>query len=136
MRRVAERWLSGSCYHATVKRAVSTTLRRRDFTAELVWERGSGLVQTYIAHYQSPRASQDRAKGQFEFESESRAGSKGNQRDARLKMLELYGKEAVSWTIVRVERKQAHAPAADGQLELDFRTPAPQRTRAKKKEWW
>lgn len=93
-------------------------------------------MQTYIAHYQSPRASHDRAKGQFEFESDSRAGSKGNQRDARMKMLELYGKDAVSWTIVSVERKTSRAAAPDGQLELDFRAPAPTRVRAKKKEWW
>ena len=92
-------------------------------------------MQTYIAHYQSPRAAQNRAKGQFEFESVSRAGSKGNERDARLKMLELYGRDAVSWSIVSVERKRAGA-GADGQLELDFRAPAPTRARAKKKEWW
>ena len=93
-------------------------------------------MQTYIAHYQSPHASASRAKGQFEFESESRAGSKGNQRDARLKMLELYGNEALSWSIGRIERKTAKSDASDGQLQLDFRAPAPERKRAKKKEWW
>lgn len=94
------------------------------------------ILQTYIAHYQSPRASQNRAKGQFEFESDSRGGTKANQHDARMKMLELYGTEALSWTIERIERKKAASDAADGQLQLDFRAPAPERKRAKKKEWW
>ncbi len=94
-------------------------------------------MQTYIAHYRSPVASDARATGLFEFESEARAGSKGNLRDARLRMLELYGKDAVSWTIDRVERKRAvRQTAQDGQLELDFRPPKTQRKRSKKKEWW
>ena len=93
-------------------------------------------MQTYIAHYRSPAASDARATGLFEFESDARAGSKGNLRDARLKMLELYGKDAVSWTIDRVERKRATKQVQDGQLELDFRPPKAERTRAKKKEWW
>lgn len=93
-------------------------------------------MQTYIAHYRSPAASDARASGLFEFESDARAGSKGNLRDARLKMLELYGKDAVSWTIDRVERKRATKQVQDGQLELDFRPPKVERKRAKKKEWW
>lgn len=93
-------------------------------------------MQTYIAHYSSPAASDARAKGLFEFESASRAGSKGNLRDARMKMLELYGKSAVSWSIVKVERKKAVAVSCDEQLELDFRAPKPERKRAKRKEWW
>lgn len=93
-------------------------------------------MQTYIAHYRSPAASDARATGLFEFESDARAGSKGNLRDARLRMLELYGKDAVSWTVDRVERKKASEAYQDGQLELDFRPPKKQRTRAKKKEWW
>lgn len=93
-------------------------------------------MQTYIAHYQSPHAATARAKGQFEFESESRAGSKGNARDARMKMLELYGTEALSWSIERIERKPTKSGSSDGQLQLDFRAPTPERKRAKKKEWW
>ena len=93
-------------------------------------------MQTYIAHYRSPAASDARATGLFEFESDARAGSKGNLRDARLKMLELYGKDAVSWTIDRVERKRATKQVQDGQLELDFRPPKAERKRAKKKDWW
>ena len=93
-------------------------------------------MQTYIAHYRSPAAADVRGTGLFEFESDARAGSKGNLRDARLKMLELYGKDAVSWTIDRVERKRATKQVQDGQLELDFRPPKAERKRAKKKEWW
>ena len=93
-------------------------------------------MQTYIAHYRSPAASDARATGLFEFQSDARAGTKANSRDARLKMLELYGKDAVSWTVDRVERKKASKPVQDGQLELDFRPPKKERKRAKKKEYW
>lgn len=93
-------------------------------------------MQTYVAHYRSPAAADARGQGLFEFESASRAGSKGNVRDARLKMLELFGKDAVSWNIDKVERKSARATASDGQLELDFRPPKAERKRAKRKEWW
>ena len=48
-------------------------------------------MQTYIAHYRSPAASDARATGLFEFQSDARAGTKANSRDARLRMLELYG---------------------------------------------
>ena len=78
-------------------------------------------MQTYIAHYVSPAAADVRGTGLFEFESDSRANTKGNLRDARLKMLELYGKDAVSWTIDSVERKKASVASQDGQLALDFR---------------
>ena len=77
-------------------------------------------MQTYIAHYRSPSASAQRAKGVFEFESDARAGTKANGHDARMRMLELFGKDAVSWTIDKV----------------DFRAPKPVRKRAKKKEYW
>lgn len=93
-------------------------------------------MQTYIAHYISPAAADVRGTGLFEFESDSRANTKGNLRDARLKMLELYGKDAVSWTIDKVERKRSREAVSDGQLELDFRAPKPVRKRAKKKEYW
>ena len=55
---------------------------------------------------------------------------------SRLRMLELYGKAAVSWTIDSVERKKASVASQDGQLALDFRPPKPERKRAKKKEYW
>ncbi|MCB7037933.1 hypothetical protein [Eggerthella sinensis] len=93
-------------------------------------------MQTYIAHYRSPAASDTQGVGLFEFESEARAGTKMNLRDARLKMLELFGKDAVPWNIDSVERKKASEASQDGQLELDFRPPKKQRKRAKTKEYW
>ena len=80
----------------------------------------------YIAHYRSANAAIDRAKGVFEFESESKAGSKANMHDARLAMLETFGSTAVSWIIDEVTI--ASSPKADknvtgGQLQLDFREP-------------
>lgn len=96
-------------------------------------------MQTYIAHYSSPSAASKRAKGVFEFDSDARANTKANQHDARMRMLELYGADAVGWTIDKVERKgkgNAGAEMVSGQLELDFRAPKPVRKRAKKKEYW
>lgn len=67
-------------------------------------------MATYIAHYQSPKGSYDRERGLFEFESDARAGTKANAHDARMKMLELFGASAVSWTIEKVERAGAAPP--------------------------
>ena len=98
-------------------------------------------MQTYIAHYRSPNASADRAKGLFEFESASRVGTKANAHDARVRMLEIFGSDALSWTIEKVERAGA-APAekrektTDGQLALDFRPPKPERKRKHSKGYW
>lgn len=82
-------------------------------------------MQTFIAHYRSLNSSTARAKGLFEFESESRLGSKANASDARFKMLELFGNDALSWTIEEIKHKPASKSGnqADGQLELDFRDP-------------
>lgn len=93
-------------------------------------------MQTYLAHYRSPNASDVRARGLFEFESDARAGTKANLHDARVRMLELYGKEAVGWSIDKVERKAVREEKADGQMELDFRAPKPERKRKYKKEYW
>lgn len=95
-------------------------------------------MQTYIAHYRSPNAAADRAKGLFEFESASRLGTKANMHDARVRMLELFGSVAVSWSIDKVERKKENAKAehAHGQLELDFREPKAERKRKNTKEYW
>ena len=71
----------------------------------------------------------------FEFESDARAGSKDNLHDARMKMLEIFGKDAVSWDIERVEKKTAKTEALDGQLTLDFR-PEKKRRRRRTKEYW
>ncbi|MGI6045848.1 MAG: hypothetical protein ACOYCA_03295 [Eggerthellaceae bacterium] len=75
----------------------------------------------YRAYYRSPRASDARAKGLFEFDSDARAGSRENMHDARLEMLHLYGKDAISWAITKVEKKSSRGSSVDGQLELDFR---------------
>lgn len=86
-------------------------------------------MAAYLAHYRSPNADANRARGTFVFESDARANTKQNTHDARIAMLELFGAEAVSWVIESVE-KQKGAPAAisDGQLEFDFREPV-KRTR-------
>lgn len=105
----------------------------------LTKEKGDVPVQTYIAHYSSPAASDSRGQGVFEFESDARIGTKANTHDARMRMLEVYGKDAISWNIVKVERKKAKPKAdqaQDGQLQLDFRPPKVERKRAKRKEWW
>ena len=62
-------------------------------------------VQTYVAHYTSP-VTESPTKGYFEFESEHRASSKKNAHDARIRMLELFGKDAVSWVIDEVKLKK------------------------------
>ncbi len=61
----------------------------------------------------------------IEFESEYRAGSKKNIQDARYKMLELHGSEAVSWTVKDVERvpENNQQSGIEEQLMLDFRDP-------------
>ena len=94
-----------------------------------------------IAHYQSPKGSSDRERGLFEVESDARIGTKANTHDARLKMLELFGATAVSWTIEKVERKEAAKAEkkeriTDGQLALDFRPPKPERKRKHSKGYW
>lgn len=92
-------------------------------------------MTTYLAHYQSPAAADVHGVGVFEFESEARVGTKDNHRDARMKMLETFGKDAASWSIVKVERKTTKSEVTDGQLQLDFR-PAKKRRRRRTKEYW
>ena len=92
-------------------------------------------MAAFLAHYKSPAASDVRGAGVFEFESPARMGSKDNQRDARLKMLEIFGKDAASWSIVKIEKKTAKNSSLDGQLELDFR-PEKKRRRRRTKEYW
>ena len=93
------------------------------------------LMTSYLAHYQSPATADVRGAGVFEFESDARAGSKENLSDARMRMLEIFGKDAVSWNIERVEKKTAKTEALDGQLTLDFR-PEKKRRRRRTKEYW
>ena len=92
-------------------------------------------MPAFTAHYRSADSSGERAKGSFEFESDSRLGSKANSHDARVRMLELFGNEALSWTIDRIERKtssRSGSSTADGQLELDFRDPVEVKRRRKR----
>ena len=88
-------------------------------------------MATYIAHYRSPESGAERARGLFEYESAARAGSKRNNHDARVAMLELFGNEALPWVITKVELKRGEGNQVDGQMELDFREPleAPKRRR-------
>lgn len=80
----------------------------------------------FVARYKSPNASQEHVTGVFEFESAARLGSKANAHDARCKMLELYGNDALTWSVEKIEHK-AKRPSksqTDGQMELDFREPS------------
>ena len=92
-------------------------------------------MTTYLAHYRSPAAADVRGAGVFEFESEARANTKDNLRDARVRMLEVFGKDAASWNIEKVEKKTAKSEALDGQLTFDFR-PVKKRRRRRTKEYW
>lgn len=92
----------------------------------------------FVASYRSPNASGERSRGLFEFESEARLGSKANAHDARVKMLELYGNDALAWTIdeIKHKSKKAQAGQVDGQMKLDFREPVkepPKRRRSIKR---
>lgn len=93
-------------------------------------------MTTFMAHYISPAASDVRGTGFFEFESDARLNSKDNLHDARMKMLELFGKDAVSWSIDKVEKKKASNDVMDGQLELDFRPEKQVRKRRHSKGYW
>lgn len=59
---------------------------------------------TYIAKFASPSKASVQASGTFEFESSARIGSRKNMHDARMRMLELYGKDACPWIIGKIER--------------------------------
>ena len=65
-----------------------------------------GLV---YAHYASPHGENPQS-GEFDFESDHPLNSKANLQDARFRMLDAFGKEAVSWQIVKVERAKADTP--------------------------
>lgn len=86
-------------------------------------------MRTYIAHYVSP-AGANPVNGTFEFESEHNAGSKQNATDARIRMLEEFGNEAVSWAIDSIELASNTEEASDFfQPQLDFREPKKVRKR-------
>lgn len=77
----------------------------------------------YRAHYRSPGGENPRS-GEFVFESEHPLNSRANIQDARFKLLDLFGSEAVSWQITSTE-KGPSSPAAENvcQPALDFREP-------------
>lgn len=80
----------------------------------------------------SPRGENPKSSS-IEFESDSKAGSKKNLQDARFKMLELHGAEAVSWTVTNVQRLSDSTPTgASEQLMLDFRDPVEPPKRARR----
>ncbi|MBQ9068406.1 MAG: hypothetical protein IJ131_04970, partial [Eggerthellaceae bacterium] len=84
---------------------------------------------TYGAHYKSPHGANP-VNGTFEFESMYNAGSKKNATDARIRMLEEFGNEAVSWQIDSIELVSGAEEASDTvQLQLDFREPKKTRKR-------
>lgn len=86
----------------------------------------------YRATIVSPRGVNP-TSSTIEYESEYKAGSKGNIQDARFKMLELHGSEAVSWTVKDVERIADSTPSgAAEQLMLDFREPVEPPKRARR----
>ena len=92
-------------------------------------------MTAYLAHYRSPAAADVRGAGAFEFESDARINTRENVHDARMKMLELFGKNAASWEIEHIERVTRKNEALDGQLQLDFR-PEKKRRRRRTKEYW
>lgn len=78
----------------------------------------------YRATIVSPKGAAPKSSV-IEFESEHRAGSKLNVQDARYKMLELHGSEALAWSVKDIEkvpdREATEAPVE--QMMLDFREP-------------
>ena len=80
-------------------------------------------MKTYRAHYVSPTGANP-VNGTFEFESEHNAGSKKNATDARIRMLEEFGNDALSWQIDSIELVSGAEDASDYvQPQLDFREP-------------
>lgn len=88
------------------------------------------MLRRYTATYQSPRNGES-ACGTFEFDSSAKKGSKQNARDARLRMLEIFGSKALSWVICDIDNAQENSYSDNVQTRLDFRqeTPAKQKVR-------
>lgn len=69
----------------------------------------------------------------IEYESDSRAGSRQNIQDARYKMLELHGADAIGWSVKDVERiSDTKAPQIAEQMQFDFREPTEQKKRRRR----
>lgn len=90
-------------------------------------------MTTYVAHYSTLNSDANRQMGEFDFESNGKLKSKTNAHDARLAMLERFGNAALSWQIYKIEKKKTSAGKIDGQLQLDFRGPAPKKRKARRK---
>ena len=88
---------------------------------------------TYVAHYKTLNSDTNRQKGEFDFESQGKLKSRTNEHDARLAMLERFGNAALSWQIYKIEKKKASTGKIDGQLQLDFRGPAPKKRKSRRK---
>lgn len=84
----------------------------------------------YVAHYRSLDSDSRHVSGMFAFTSDARLGTKANAHDARLRMLEEFGNDALSWTIYQIDRKRANTDQMDGQQQLDFREPVKKRRRS------
>ncbi|MDO4400208.1 MAG: hypothetical protein Q4D27_04585 [Coriobacteriia bacterium] len=82
----------------------------------------------FRASYESPRNANPQS-GQFTFESKHPLNSKANEQDARYRMLDLFGNEAVAWSVTHIERAKAAEADAPVQLGLDFREPKKTRKR-------
>ncbi len=83
---------------------------------------------TFHAHYESPHNANPQS-GRFTFESAHPLNSRANEQDARYRMLELFGNEAVAWRITSIARAQREAPDEIVQPSLDFREPKKTRKR-------
>ena len=89
----------------------------------------------FLAHYTAPVSSDEREIGTFEFDSNARLSSRDNKADARMAMLEQFGKRAVAWNIDSISRIASKNECLAGQLELDFR-PTKKKKRKARKEYW
>ncbi len=92
-------------------------------------QKGCHTLADYVAYYRSLDSDSRHISGMLSFTSDARLGTKANAHDARLRMLEEFGNEALSWSIYRIDRKRARTDQMDGQQQLDFREPAKRRKR-------
>ena len=90
-------------------------------------------MATYVAHYATLNSDSNRQMGEFDFESKGKLKSKTNAHDARLTLLEKFGNDALSWQIYKIEKKKVSTGKIDGQLQLDFRGPAPKKRKTRRK---
>lgn len=87
----------------------------------------------YLAYYKSLDADTHHITGTFIFKSENKLGSKANASDARIEMLKMFGNDALSWTINKIEKKKKSTKIMNGQLALDFRQPVKKKRKTTRK---